>query len=175
MEEMTTDFYFQWHITNICNNRCKHCYHADYDAQNECNMEQLMAIADDIDDALEKWNYNASLSITGGEPFARKNDLFKVLDRLEESQRIVNYDILTNGSLIKEPEIAILKKHSKLRRIQVSMEGATAQSHDNIRGEGDFDRVVNAIKLLKKHGFTLSVMTTLTRNNRNEITDLIIY
>ena len=132
-----------------------------------------MAIADDIDDALEKWNYNASLSITGGEPFARKNDLFKVLDRLEESQRIVNYDILTNGSLIKEPEIAILKKHSKLRRIQVSMEGATSQSHDNIRGEGDFDRVVNAIKLLKKHGFTLSVMTTLTRNNRNEITDLI--
>ena len=61
-----TDFYFQWHITNGCNNRCKHCYHADYNMQNELTREQLLQIANQIEDALEKWNFYSSMSVTGG-------------------------------------------------------------------------------------------------------------
>ena len=38
--------------------------------------EQLLQIADQIEEALEKWNFHSSMSITGGEPFTRKEDLF---------------------------------------------------------------------------------------------------
>ena len=169
-----TDFYFQWHITNVCNNRCKHCYHADYDKKNEMSEKQLIQIADQIEDALNKWNFYGSMSLTGGEPFTRKGDLYKLLDYIEEHcKRISNYDILTNGTLIMDDDVAILKKYKKLRRIQVSLEGPTSESHDAVRGDGDFVKVINAIKRLKRNGFTVSVMTTLTKNNMSLIPSLI--
>lgn len=169
-----TDFYFQWHITNACNNRCKHCYHSDYSKKNEMNIDQLCKIADQIEDALEKWNFYSSMSITGGEPFTRKNDLYALLTYIENKcEKIAHYDILTNGTLIKDADIEILKKYKKLRRIQVSLEGPTSESHDAIRGEGDFIKVTDSIKRLKKNGFVMSVMTTLTKNNKELIPDLI--
>src|SRR5574344_647913 len=169
-----TDFYFQWHITNVCNNRCKHCYHADYNKKNEMTKEQLIQIADQIEDALEKWNFYSSMSVTGGEPFTRKDDLFELLSHIENNcERIAHYDILTNGTLITDEDIVKLKAYKKLRRIQVSMEGPTIESHDAVRGDGDFIRVTDAIKKLKANDFVMSVMTTLTRNNMDLIPELI--
>ena len=169
-----TDFYFQWHITNVCNNRCKHCYHEDYSSKNEMTREQLSQIADQIEDALEKWNFYSSMSITGGEPFTRKDDLFYLLDYIEKKcERVVHYDILTNGTLISEDDMIKLKVYNKLRRIQVSMEGPTSELHDSVRGVGDFEKVTGAIRKLKSYGFVISVMTTLTKRNMNYIPDLI--
>ena len=169
-----TDFYFQWHITNGCNNRCKHCYHADYNMQNELTREQLLQIANQIEDALEKWNFYSSMSVTGGEPFTRRDDLWALLNYVESNcVRIAHYDILTNGTLITDSDMATLKKYKKLRRIQVSLEGPNAEIHDNIRGHGDFLRVTTAIKKLKANGFTMSVMMTLTRNNMNVLPEVL--
>ena len=169
-----TDFYFQWHITNVCNNRCKHCYHTDYDNKNEITKEQLIQIVDYIEDALEKWNFYSSMSITGGEPFTRKADLFELLSYVDSNcKHIAHYDILTNGTLITDDDIGILQEYKKLRRIQVSMEGSTIESHDAVRGNGDFVKVTNTIKKLKANGFVVSVMTTLTKNNIEIIPDLI--
>ena len=170
----STDFYFQWHITNVCNNRCKHCYHQDYDKESELSREQLLQIADHMEDALEKWDFYSSASITGGEPFTRKEDLFVLLQYLEDRcERLAHYDILTNGTLITDKDISTLQAYKKLRRIQVSMEGPTPASHDAVRGDGDFLKVTNAIKKLKANGFVVSVMTTLTKNNMELIPDLI--
>jgi radical SAM protein with 4Fe4S-binding SPASM domain len=91
----------------------------------------------------------------------------------EKCDRIAHYDILTNGTLITSDDIDVLKGFKKLRRIQVSLEGANSRSHDAVRGKGDFEKVVSAIKMLKANGFKMSVMTTLTKNNRNEIPELI--
>lgn len=168
-----TAFYFQWHITNVCNNRCKHCYHENYDKSNEMDREQLILIADKIEDALAKWNFKTSMSITGGEPFTRKEDLFCLLEHIESLDHIYEYDILTNGTLILEEDIIILKRFSKLRRIQVSMEGSSPEKHDSVRGVGDFSKVISAIKMLKDNGFVVSVMTTLTTNNKEDIPALI--
>lgn len=170
----TTDFYFQWHITNVCNHRCKHCYHQDYEKHNELSMEQLLQVATLMHDALIKWDFKASLSLTGGEPFSRKEDLFALMRYIEYScERFVDYDILTNGTMVDDADLTTLKKYKKLRRIQVSLEGATSKSHDAVRGEGDFIAVTNAIKKLKENGFKVSVMTTLTKNNKTELPDMI--
>ena len=169
----STDFYFQWHITNACNNRRKHCYHSDYKPQNEASGEQLLQIADCMDDTLKKWGFIGSLSITGGEPFIRREELYKLLAYIEGLSNIAEYDILTNGTLITNHDLERLSAFSKLRRVQVSLEGSNASLHDAIRGVGDFDRVTDAIRRLRAGGFVVSVMTTLTKNNKEDIPSML--
>ncbi len=168
------DFYFQWHITNVCNNRCKHCYHEDYDKGSELSKDKLIKVAGEINDALEKWGFLGNAAITGGEPFTRRNDLFQLLEYIEEEcPNLTKYDILTNGTLINDDDMGKLCRYKKLRRIQVSLEGSSKELHDSVRGVGDYEKVISAIKKLKSGGFTISVMTTLTRNNNNEIPKII--
>lgn len=39
---VNTEFYFQWHITEKCNLRCRHCYHDNYTSTNELNSDGLI-------------------------------------------------------------------------------------------------------------------------------------
>ena len=74
--DIEREFYFQWHITEKCNLRCKHCYHNNYSSNNELSIVELKLIADKIDDAVRKWGKIGTLSITGGEPFVAKEKIF---------------------------------------------------------------------------------------------------
>ena len=173
LKKEDSDFYFQWHITSKCNNRCKHCYHEDYGQNEELSEDKLIKIADEINESLNKMGYMASMAITGGEPFVEKEKFYNLLHYVDGLDRIISYDILTNGTLLNEKDMKELKLCKKFRRIQVSLEGSCAEKHDFIRGKGDFDRVIRAIKLLKNNGFTVAVMTTVTRNNINDIDNLV--
>ena len=87
--------------------------------------------------------YRSLFFLTGGEPFSRRNDLFKILEHIENKcAHITNYDILTNGTLLDDYDMLRLKELKKLRRIQVSLEGSNPEIHDRIRGKGDFEKVL---------------------------------
>jgi len=167
------EFYFQWHITERCNQRCTHCYHESYDGQGELNLGQLTVVADNMLAAIEKWGKKGSFSLTGGEPFLRRNELFALARYLDKAGVVNYYDILTNGSLIDDQTVLELTGLEKLRRIQVSIEGVTAASNDLVRGEGSFARTLAVIARLKQAGLIVSVMNTVTRANAREIPDLI--
>ena len=83
-EELNYDeeFYFQWHITNECNLRCRHCYQESYIKEN-IDITRLTEIADQLCNALNKWKKKGSFSITGGEPLMNSEILFQLLDHLE--------------------------------------------------------------------------------------------
>lgn len=166
------EFYFQWHLTERCNKACKHCYQ-NGNRSNELPLMDLIKITDNMEEALIKWEKKGTISLTGGEPFLRRDDLHALMNRFDDSQHILYYDILTNGSLISQEEAHALAVHKKLRRIQVSLEGATAETNDAVRGNGSFDDTFTAIRSLRKEDLTVSVMTTLTRANMNEIPALI--
>ena len=155
--ETENEFYFQWHITERCNLSCKHCYQNVNDIS-ELPLNDLLAIINKMENALLKWNKQGTLSLTGGEPLFRKNDLYALMDRLDTSKSLCYYDILTNGSYITESEAEKLITHPHLRRIQLSLEGACATVNDEIRGPGSFDSTIEAIRNLRKY------------NNRNYIT-----
>ena len=70
------EFYFQWHITDICNMRCRHCYHENYEFKG-LNCGEILKIASHLCDAVKEWGKIGSFSITGGEPFERKESVFK--------------------------------------------------------------------------------------------------
>ncbi|NQT55584.1 MAG: radical SAM protein [Desulfobacteraceae bacterium] len=166
-------FYFQWHITEECNFRCKHCYHADYSSANELNLNELILIADKIDSTLRKWNKDGTLSITGGEPFMVKDKLFPLLEHINSLETINHFDLLTNGSLLDEDILSKLKGFKKLRRVQVSLEAGNQELNDQIRGNGSFEKTLSAIRLLKQNDFQVAVMMTISHMNKNEIKPLI--
>ena len=167
------EFYFQWHITEKCNLRCKHCYHANYTSANELSLSELISIADKIDLTLKKWNKNGTLSITGGEPFVVKDKAFPLLRHINSLETVSYFDILTNGWLIDQDVLDRLGEFEKLRRVQLSLEAAEPNLNDQIRGKGSFDKTLSAIRLLKKNGFQVAVMMTISNLNKNEVEPLI--
>ncbi len=162
-----TEFYFQWHITDLCNLRCKHCYHDNY-KEKGLELSQLIEIGTHLCDAIREWGKIGSFSITGGEPFTRKDDVFQLLDLFENREEVGHVDILTNGTLIDEKIIDNLLQYKKLRRIQLSLEGLK-ETNDQIRGEGSFDSIVDKIRLLNESGLTTCVMMTIGNHNKSEV------
>lgn len=165
-------FYFQWHVTERCNRSCRHCYQDGHPSA-ELPLDDLVKILLRMDEALVKWELPGSLSLTGGEPFVRENDLFALMERIDEISSIAFYDILSNGSFLSEGTVGKLRNCRKLRRVQLSLEGAKNETNDAIRGDGAFDETLRAIRALKKGGLMVSVMTTISRMNWQEIPALI--
>lgn len=168
----TDEFYFQWHLTEHCNKRCDHCYQNEHPT-NDLPLSDLVLVLHHLEKALIKWGRIGSLSFTGGEPFIRKIELFSLMKLVDNVPSFAFYDILTNGSLISDDVVHALKNQSKLRRVQVSLEGSTPEINDAIRGEGSYAETLNAIRTMKKHGLTVSVMTTISRMNYKDIPHLI--
>ncbi|HRU32441.1 MAG TPA: radical SAM/SPASM domain-containing protein, partial [bacterium] len=66
---MVKDFSFQWHITDLCNLRCRHCYQDRFDKERELPVEDCERIISDMVTSLEVSGYESlSINITGGEP-----------------------------------------------------------------------------------------------------------
>jgi radical SAM protein with 4Fe4S-binding SPASM domain len=165
------EFYFQWHFMNDCNLRCAHCYQDGYDNKN-LEAEKLLQIANQISDALFKWNMNGRISLTGGEPFLSPY-LFELMDFFESDCNIKQFDILTNGTCIDSKKICRLKKYKKLRQIQISLDGASAETHDLIRGKGVFEKINDTIRKLRENDIEVSIMFTLMKRNLNEVINVI--
>ena len=164
-------FNFQWHITEKCNLRCTHCYQEDYSSAGEMSFEELRFVADKLIQTLSKWNKKGKIAITGGEPFV-KSELFPLLEYLNESPQIANIYILSNGTLIDEKICKEIGNVKKVSRVQISLDGASARTHNAIRGEGTFEKAIEAIKLLNDHadyGIKVNIMFTLQKCNKEDI------
>lgn len=171
-EANKADFGFQWHITDRCNLRCAHCYQEDYSGAEELDLNGLKRIADDIIRTLSKWNKRGDIAITGGEPLL-KEEMFPLIRYLESADEISSLDILSNGTLINDKILAQIQHLTKLRCVQVSLEGASPESNDAIRGKGTFQKVIRAIRLLRSGGINVNIMFTLQRRNVGDIPSLI--
>ena len=170
--ENKTEFGFQWHITDRCNLRCTHCYQEDYSGFNELDLDGLKQVADEIIRTLSKWDKRGDIAITGGEPLL-KEEMFPLIHYLESADEISSLDILSNGTLINDKILAQIQELTKLRCVQLSLEGASPESNDAIRGKGTFQKVIKAIRLLRGGGISVNIMFTLQRRNVGDIASLI--
>ena len=159
---------FQWHITHRCNLRCKHCYLDEY--AKETSEIYLITVLGRIVEFLKENNGTGVLALTGGEPLVSPY-LFNILDYAEKEPRIEATMIASNGTLINQETIDKLKKYTKFRAIQVSIDG-TPETHDSIRGKGAFNKSINAIKLLHENKIKCSVSFTANRLNYREFVDV---
>lgn len=171
-QEDRTEFGFQWHITNRCNLRCAHCYQEDYSGSNELDFHGLKLIANEIIKTLAKWGKKGDIAITGGEPLL-KEEVFPLIGYLESYDHIASVDILSNGTLINDRIVEQVRDLKKVRCMQISLDGASAESNDSIRGKGAFEKALTGIRLLRKSGISINIMFTLQRRNVEDIPAII--
>jgi radical SAM protein with 4Fe4S-binding SPASM domain len=161
----------QWHLTERCNLRCAHCYQGA-ELPQEVPLPRLLEILGQFESMLADLRQRASparlpahLTLTGGEPFVRQ-DFLDFLEIIASRSQRYSFAILTNGTLI-EPELARTLKRLGPRFVQVSLEGTQA-THDRIRGPGNFERTVSAIRALRAEQIPTFVSFTAHRDNFRE-------
>lgn len=160
-----------WKITSKCNLRCKHCFFStrqqEFDCKNDLAGEELLKLAEFFIDELNI----ISFTITGGEPLLQKN-FFELLKYLKSKN--VYIQIQTNATLITEEiarDLARILNH-KSDTIQVSLEGVSQKTHDQIRGNGNFKKTTAGIKHLTNNGLNVIISYTATSANVAEIPSL---
>src|SRR3989338_3622962 len=164
---MSDKLYFQWHITDACNFRCRHCYQDNFTKDSELGLDDLIKIYNNITSSAG--DKKIVISLTGGEPFL-KADFFELLTYLDKQEKTEELAIITNGSLINEGLLKRLGAARKLRQIKVSLDGATEKTNDLIRRPGSFRAVVENINLLQeKTDLEVIVMLTVMRSNNYEL------
>jgi len=162
------EFAFQWHITDLCNLRCRHCYQDRFDDKRDISIVLWKNILEDMCSSLKIRGYKGlSINITGGEPLISPL-FFPLMRLLEEEDLVKEVNLITNGIGLKElyPR---LNSYKKLKYIKVSLEGPIRETNDLIRGAGNFDRVIENIQHISER---IILMFTLTRINYDKIEDM---
>lgn len=167
---MKPSFAFQWHITDACDQRCKHCY---IFAEGACNLAtmQLSDMLHVLDDALnmcEKAGREPYFYLTGGDPILHPN-FWELAEMLHEKG--VMWCIMGNPFHLNAEVCARLKALG-CRKYQLSLDGLEAM-HDEFRMPGSYQATLDAIELLKDAGIWTAVMTTVSSVNMNDIPELI--
>lgn len=129
-----------WDMTYACPLRCVHCYsESGRRPARQVKLEAMHAIAD----AIISLRPNA-VALAGGEPLVNKN-VFEVAQRLRQAGMLV---VLYTSAWSFRPWM-VARAQDSFSRVAVSVDAATAELHDRIRGRsGSFERAMNALSLL---------------------------
>lgn len=159
-------FQVVWDITYACNLKCKHCY---ANAGEKLRDELTTSEAKQVIDKLAKMGV-VILAFSGGEPLVR-HDFYEVAKYASDKGLYVA--VATNGTLINK-ETSKKLKEAGVQYLQISLDGASAKTHDSFRGvNGAFERTIQGIKNAVEEGFFVSVATTATKLNYHEIPKII--
>jgi len=140
-------------LTTRCNLKCSYCYvnYSNYKQIKEINKNQWFKTIDELYSYGTRW-----LWFLGGEPILQKG-LGEIIDYAKKKGMFC--ELNTNGILISEKNISILKK---LDAMAVSIDG-DEKSNDYYRGEGSYKKAINVVKLLKEAGVNVRIHSILTR------------
>ena len=149
-------------ITNKCNLTCRHCVNtsgprdmSELPLETVINLIEEMALLGVCD-----------LVLGGGEVFLYPG-IFDVIS-LANSKKI-SVAMITNGILVNKE---ICKKLSLLdfNYLSVSLDGATHETHDYIRGKGAFEKSLKGLYLLQKYTpHKISIRFVIMKHNLKEL------
>jgi len=159
-------FLVVWDITYACNLKCKHCYaNAGKKLKDELSTEEAKLVIDKLSLASVP-----IIAFAGGEPLVRP-DIFELASYTH--QKGIYVAVATNGTLITK-EKAKEMKDAHIQFTQISLDGASSETHDSFRGiDGVFEKTVQGIKNAVDAGFFVNIATTATKNNYQEIPKII--
>lgn len=154
-----------WEVTRACQLVCKHCR---ADAQHEPAPGQLTtAEGKALLDSIATYDKPRPIVVlTGGDPFERGD-----LEELTEYGTSLGLNISLSPSVtprLTRERLEGLKAVGG-SALSLSLDGATAATHDYFRGfSGTFDRTVEMAEIVTDVGFRLQINSTITSNNVKE-------
>ncbi|MEQ8168369.1 MAG: radical SAM protein [Candidatus Eremiobacterota bacterium] len=167
---MKDTFHIQWHITNLCNLKCIHCYHDDFSKNQNRSLEDLKAIFLNISNFLQEENKDLVIDITGGEPFLYK-DWKELFSYLYKSSCVKELGIITNGLFLDEEILNFLEDFHETK-LKISAEAFEKETFEKFRGKGNFEKFIKTINLLKEKNFEKTLMFTIMEQNVLEVEKL---
>ncbi|GAA1151415.1 mycofactocin radical SAM maturase [Nocardioides aquiterrae] len=154
-----------WELTYACNLECAHCLSSSGRRDpRELTTEQCEAVIDELQ-RMQVFYVN----IGGGEPTIRP-DFWHLLEYAVDHQVGVKFS--TNGVRITPERAAFLAgpRCGGYVDVQVSLDGATAEVNDFVRGPGSFDTAIAALRNLRDAGFTdAKISVVCTRQNIGQL------
>ncbi|MEV0439797.1 radical SAM protein [Streptomyces spectabilis] len=160
-----------WDITYSCPLRCTHCYsESGRRAAKQLPLVDMVRVTEAMLSLRP-----AAIVLAGGEPLVVKG-LPEVVDRIVDAG--VRPYLYTSGWSLRRP--AIDDVLAKCADVSVSVDGATAEVHDAVRGRaGSFDRAMATLALLDRwvagqrasraEHCTLTLDTTLVRSSFDQL------
>lgn len=144
--------------TSACNLHCTGCWAAEYGHKLNLSLDTIDSI---VRQGKELGTY--MYIYTGGEPMVRKKDLITLCERHPDCEFLS----FTNGTLIDEE---FCREMLRVKNFvpAISLEGFE-QANDGRRGQGVFEKVQNAMRLLKEHKLPFGVSTCYTSANYEDI------
>ncbi|QGF25229.1 TIGR04053 family radical SAM/SPASM domain-containing protein [Raineyella fluvialis] len=155
-----------WEVTRACQLACRHCR---ADAFTRPDPRQLTTAEGKalLDDFASYGTPRPIVILSGGDAFERPD-----LEELIAYGTSIGLPIALSPSvtpLLTDERLASVRS-AGVKAFSLSLDGATAATHDSFRGiEGTFDATLEAAKLVVKHGFRFQVNTTICRNNLDEL------
>ena len=157
-----------WNLTDRCNLSCTHCYSMSgprRTTEGELTTAEALGLIDDLAEM-----HIPLILFTGGEPLIRE-DIWELAQHTEKKG--IKVALSTNGTLITT-EVARRIKESGIEYAGISLDGATALTHDRFRNSpGAFEKTISAFAACKETGLRCGVRVTLTKENCQELEALV--
>jgi len=152
-----------WEVTRRCPLACRHC-RADAQAgpaEGELTTNEGRRLLEAIA-AMAK----PTIILTGGEPLERKD----VFDLARHARGLGLGVVLASCGLPINDETARRMVEAGIEVVSISLDGATAASHDAFRGAaGAFEAAQRGIEAVKRVGLPFQINTTVARQNAAEL------
>ena len=168
---MKSNFSFQWHITDECDQRCKHCYIFAEDNSkpiDRMSWESMLATLENCEDFCREFDRQPYFFLTGGDPIL--HDRFWDLAELLKSKQI-SFSILGNPFHL-DLEVCRRLKSLGCERYQLSIDGLE-KIHDFFRKPGSFKTTFEKIPILQAAGIRVAIMTTVSKLNSKDLPKII--
>ena len=154
-----------WELTYACNLECAHCLSSSGRRDpRELTTEQCEAVIDELQ-RMQVFYVN----IGGGEPTIRP-DFWELLEYAVNHQVGVKFS--TNGVRLSPERAAFLASPAcnGYVDVQISLDGATAEVNDYVRGPGSYDTALTALQNLQDAGFAdAKISVVCTRQNIGQL------
>lgn len=148
-------------LTNRCNLNCYHCFtgrHGGRDDLPLAVLEQILAQAKLYD--------FTQIGFTGGDPTIYRQFARAVQLTCEAGYQ---WGFNTNGWNFAQTYAQLLPYREQLTVITFSLDGASQATHDQLRGQGSYRRVLQAMSICVVHELPFTVNMVITAHNRHEL------
>ncbi len=144
-----------------CNLSCPQCFQdAGEERLHELSTEEWLHIIDTF-----SATYQTRVCFSGGEPMMHPG-IFELLERANE--RGLKVTLFSNGTFFTDEKI-VKRLEKSVERIQMSLDGATAEVNDSVRGKGVFDRVIQAAKWIEDSAISIDIAISVMPQNVEDL------
>lgn len=163
-------FGIQLHITENCDQRCRHCYiFAEANKKPPVSMDfaQMQEVVRKVETFLGRMDMRPNWHITGGDPLLN-SDFWKLAELLKEKKQ--SYLLMGNPFHLTE-NVCKRLKDTGCHAYQVSIDGME-KTHDWFRMPGSFRKTLEVFPILRAAGIESVVSMTVSELNYKELPDV---